>query len=204
MSISKPPRLVMVVNELYCMRVITLAATTLLLGCTDARQDRLDSVGQLEAEAQTSIRELAELHGANPDWSADLPDPYLERLFTVDLQERLVDDGDPIVFRGDLVDVVRADTGVIAFFEPSYDAPPIYFRLLVPAADAEQLIASPRQHYSIEFVVAAVITGIRRPAFVLSSTLTARDEFASPDLEVETGNLYVADGRLIAFRLIDW
>jgi len=155
-----------------------------------------DQVLKRMAIDQAQLEELAKAHSAVVGWEKDLSLGALGTSLTVDVQERLVDRKEPIVFRGRIADIQRAGAGMIALFKPSRPGSWIYFRLVVPTEMVKSLRQLPRESWRSEVAGVARVEAVRRPTFELSS----QSDGDTWEIEPGTADYFLAEGTLIAFR----
>jgi hypothetical protein len=109
---------------------------------------------------KAAIDELVQQHGASP--LPDILSDRLTRVFTLDLQRKLIESHTRVVFVAQLADVVRKEDHYIGLFEPTTESVQrIYFRLTVSDADVTRLMEQPRTFALNDFAVVGTIARVK-------------------------------------------
>lgn len=164
--------------------------------------DSVDEEALANRRRVAILEELGSEHQA-VDWPTASPESARQnRVFTVDVQARLVDHGRPVVFAAALADVREHNGTYVAVFEPRLTvipSPQVYFRLTVPPEQIAALLAAPRRRYLDELAVVARINSVSRPAFSVRGQ-QGQDDAGSVYLDLETADVFVAEGTLLDFK----
>ena len=125
-------------------------------------------------------------------------------IFTIDLQEVLLDHGKSIVAKGVLSDIRRSseDTYEVAF-GPTLFGRPIYYRLVATQEQVDSLRSIRTDSYFGGYVVAVDVSNVWRPLFSVQGYVIEDGLESMPEVEIDDAQTFVVVGRLLAFEYFD-
>jgi hypothetical protein len=187
-------------------KVRLVPVSLLVLACTFSGKSQtrasVDS-SAIRAHRRDSTRvSLVERTGARLVADSSLP-AYrtLSATYTIDLQRMFLSDTSPIVLESSLQDIAQSDSGVMATFGPRFSVGSLYLHLSVPAHLVNELMATPRDPFGSDLLIAVKPRRISRPLFQFNSRDRSSNSLP-PALEAEVGDVFVLEGFLVGLGRI--
>lgn len=164
---------------------------------------------QPEDRTTTVVEDLASEYGAGSDWTDSLEGGLVRPLFSVDLQEALVDHDEPVVAVVRLADIRRTEGEWTAIFEPSLTsmlkASNVFFWTDVDEEIAVRLRENRGEKYLTEHVIVVRVSTIDRPGFTVESEIeSGGGETGPPVVEFRptVADFFIAHGELLDFAVV--
>jgi hypothetical protein len=168
-----------------------LVLSVLCIACSSKHESGAEGLS-LSATADS----LAAAFAADRTWHIYL-DSTLNRVFSIELEERLVATRKPIVALLELADIRRTSDGINGLFEPSVFGPwgmKVFFDLRLSAEQVAFFLEGPREQFLSTVIAVAQIDSVAKPLLGMSSSA---DQYGVVTNEPEIPSYAVARGRLI-------